>query len=98
MRGERPLPLSGGTRALVHQLEIPYGYFERRIALPAGRFEMVGRGLIEREGPGAARELVEAPVAVGGGVSRREGQGGQAGRDDGGEHDPDGCAPGGATG
>ena len=46
-----------------------------------------------RVGPGAAGELVEAPVAVGGGVSRREGQGGQAGRDDGGEHDPDGCAP-----
>src|SRR6185436_6964429 len=35
VRGERPLPLSSGTRALVHQLEIPYGYFERRISLPA---------------------------------------------------------------
>src|SRR3954469_18846690 len=35
VRGERLLPLNGGTRALVHQLEIPYGYFERRISLPA---------------------------------------------------------------
>ena len=35
VRGERPLPLTAGTRALVHQLEIPYGYFERRISLPA---------------------------------------------------------------
>jgi HSP20 family molecular chaperone IbpA len=35
VRGERPLPLSSGHRALVHQLEIPDGYFERRISLPA---------------------------------------------------------------
>jgi len=29
----------------VHRLEIPYGYFERRIALPAGMFELTGREL-----------------------------------------------------
>ena len=45
VRGERPLPLSGGTRALVHQLEIPYGYFERRIALPHGRWEAMSHEL-----------------------------------------------------
>jgi HSP20 family molecular chaperone IbpA len=39
VRGERPLPVSG-TRHAVRQLEIPYGFFERRIALPPGRFEM----------------------------------------------------------
>jgi len=32
VRAERPLPLSGSCGA-VRQLEIPYGYFERRIAL-----------------------------------------------------------------
>jgi HSP20 family protein len=32
VRAERPLPLSGACRAVRH-LEIPYGYFERRIPL-----------------------------------------------------------------
>jgi len=32
VRAERPLPLSGAGRS-VRQLEIPYGYFERRIPL-----------------------------------------------------------------
>jgi HSP20 family molecular chaperone IbpA len=41
VRGSRPLPLGGGAYR-VRQLEIPYGAFERRIALPPGRFE-VGR-------------------------------------------------------
>ncbi|HEX4234800.1 MAG TPA: Hsp20/alpha crystallin family protein [Caldimonas sp.] len=41
VRGYRPLPFEGG-RFRVRQLEIPYGVFERRIALPPGRFE-VGR-------------------------------------------------------
>ena len=41
VRGTRPLPLDG-TRYRLRQLEIPYGAFERRFALPAGRFE-VGR-------------------------------------------------------
>ena len=45
VRGERPLPLSGGARALVHQLEIPYGYFERRIALPQGTWQSMSHEL-----------------------------------------------------
>ena len=44
VRGERPLPaISHG--AAIHRLEIPYGQFERRIALPAGTFELVHRRL-----------------------------------------------------
>ena len=38
VRAESPLPFSASRRA-VRQLEIPYGYFERRIALPEGRLE-----------------------------------------------------------
>jgi len=38
VRGERPLPFAG-QRFAVRQLEIPYGTFERRITLPAGRYE-----------------------------------------------------------
>jgi HSP20 family molecular chaperone IbpA len=45
VRGERPLPLSEGTRALVHQLEIPYGYFERRITLPHGSWQSMSHEL-----------------------------------------------------
>jgi HSP20 family molecular chaperone IbpA len=41
VRGTRPLPFDG-TRFRLRQLEIPYGAFERRFALPDGRFE-VGR-------------------------------------------------------
>ncbi len=37
--GERPLPREART-ANIHRLEIPYGWFERRIELPAGRFEL----------------------------------------------------------
>ncbi len=40
--GERPLPVES-RRAAIHRLEIPYGTFERRIALPAGRFELLDR-------------------------------------------------------
>jgi HSP20 family molecular chaperone IbpA len=39
VRGTRPLPLAGSRHA-VRQLEIPYGAFERLIALPPGRFEV----------------------------------------------------------
>ena len=39
IRVERPLPFAG-SRVAVRQLEIPYGTFERRIPLPAGRFEV----------------------------------------------------------
>ncbi len=44
VRGERPLP-ANSRRAAIHRLEIPYGQFERRIALPAGQFELVERRL-----------------------------------------------------
>jgi HSP20 family protein len=45
VRGERPLPLGQGSRALVHQLEIPYGYFERRIELPPGQWASMSHEL-----------------------------------------------------
>ena len=38
VRAERLLPFAG-LRYAVRQLEIPYGYFERRIPLPDGRLE-----------------------------------------------------------
>jgi len=44
VRAERPQPLDGSPRA-VRQLEIPYGYFERRIPLPAGSFEVLAHEL-----------------------------------------------------
>jgi HSP20 family protein len=37
VRGSRPMPQTF-FRATLHRLEIPYGKFERRIALPAGDF------------------------------------------------------------
>lgn len=40
IRGERALP-SACHQAVIRQLEIPYGRFERRIALPAGEFVVV---------------------------------------------------------
>ncbi|MGZ5037334.1 MAG: Hsp20/alpha crystallin family protein [Usitatibacter sp.] len=40
VRGERALPFAR-SRYAVRNLEIPYGHFERRIALPEGRFESV---------------------------------------------------------
>ena len=44
VRGERALP-AHLRRAAIHRLEIPYGRFERRIALPAGEFELLDRRL-----------------------------------------------------
>ena len=44
VRGERSLP-ANSRRAAIRRLEIPYGQFERRIALPAGRFELLDRRL-----------------------------------------------------
>jgi HSP20 family molecular chaperone IbpA len=44
VRGERSLPASS-RRAAIHRLEIPYGRFERRIALPPGQFELIDRRL-----------------------------------------------------
>jgi HSP20 family protein len=42
--GQRQLPVRA-RGAAVHRIEIPYGRFERRIALPAGRYELDGREL-----------------------------------------------------
>ena len=44
LRGERPLPRMC-RHAQIRQLEIPYGRFERRIPLPAGLFEVLGKSL-----------------------------------------------------
>jgi HSP20 family protein len=44
LRGERPLPM-GSRGAVIHRLEIPYGRFERRIALPTGHFQISERRL-----------------------------------------------------
>lgn len=44
VRGERPLPL-GARGAAILRLEIPYGRFQRRIALPAGRLQILERKL-----------------------------------------------------
>ncbi len=42
IRAERQLPDDGRTGS-IRRLEIPHGYFERRIALPAGRLDPVHR-------------------------------------------------------
>ena len=39
VRAKRPMPIARTVRK-VHRLEIPYGLFERRIPLPAGRFAL----------------------------------------------------------
>ena len=44
VRGERPLP-PGARGATILRLEIPYGRFQRRIALPAGRLQILERKL-----------------------------------------------------
>jgi len=44
VRAERPLAFAGASYA-VRQLEIPYGYFERRIPLPHARLEAASRDL-----------------------------------------------------
>jgi HSP20 family protein len=46
VRAESPPPLSGSRRA-VRQLEIPYGYFERRIPLPEMRLEVGTREVVD---------------------------------------------------
>ena len=40
--GRRTLPAELGT-AVIHRLELPQGRFERRIAIPPGRYDSVGR-------------------------------------------------------
>lgn len=42
VRGERPLPAIAHG-AVIHRLEMPYGPFERRIGLPAGRYQLLQR-------------------------------------------------------
>ena len=44
VRGERAFPVAY-QGAIIYRLEIPYGRFERRIALPAGHYELVDRRL-----------------------------------------------------
>jgi HSP20 family protein len=44
--GERPAPPLLRA-AVIHRLEIPHGRFERRIALPPGRFELIRRDLVD---------------------------------------------------
>jgi len=44
VRGERAFPVEY-QRAIIYRLEIPYGRFERRIALPAGQYQLVDRRL-----------------------------------------------------
>jgi HSP20 family protein len=46
VRAERPVPFAGSRRS-VRQLEIPYGYFERRIPLPNIRLEAGARELTD---------------------------------------------------
>lgn len=42
VRGVRSLP-PPAQGAVIHRLEIPYGPFERRISLPAGRYQLLQR-------------------------------------------------------
>ena len=42
VRGERPLPRPA-QGAVIHRLEIPHGAVERRIGLPAGRYQLLQR-------------------------------------------------------
>jgi HSP20 family molecular chaperone IbpA len=44
--GERPLPLPEGAGAIL-RLEMPHGCFERRVRLPAGRYELGRRELAD---------------------------------------------------
>jgi HSP20 family molecular chaperone IbpA len=42
VRARRELPARAGG-AVIQRLEIPYGLFERRLALPPGHYELIGR-------------------------------------------------------
>jgi HSP20 family molecular chaperone IbpA len=42
LSGARVLPHELGT-AVIHRLELPQGHFERRVPLPPGRYDAVGR-------------------------------------------------------
>jgi HSP20 family molecular chaperone IbpA len=54
---ERDLPLPAEP-AVIRRLELPYGRFERRIALPGGRYELERRQLINGCLQLALRKLV----------------------------------------
>jgi HSP20 family protein len=43
VRGKRDLPAIPG-RAVIRRMELPHGRFQRRIRLPAGRYEFAERG------------------------------------------------------
>jgi HSP20 family molecular chaperone IbpA len=45
IRGERAMPAEL-RRALIHRLKLPQGCFERRVALPAGRYAAVARATV----------------------------------------------------
>jgi HSP20 family molecular chaperone IbpA len=44
--GVRRLPAVRG-RARIHRMELPHGRFERRVTLPRGTYELVGRDLAD---------------------------------------------------
>jgi HSP20 family protein len=44
--GQRTLPPEL-RNAVIHRLELPQGRFERRVPLPAGRYDGVARGMID---------------------------------------------------
>ena len=46
LAGERRLP-GAFRQAAVHRMEIPHGRFERRLALPAGRYELATREMVD---------------------------------------------------
>ena len=46
VRGERELPAIPGP-AVIRRMELPHGPFERRIRLPAGRYEFAERGFLD---------------------------------------------------
>lgn len=46
IRAESRIPF-GGPGCEVHRLEIPYGYFERRISLPPGHYEPGNREWVD---------------------------------------------------
>jgi len=54
---ERDLPLPSEP-AVIRRLELPYGRFERRVALPSGRYELEGRQLVNGCLQLALRKLV----------------------------------------
>ncbi len=44
--GQRRLPIRS-NRAAIHRMEIPHGRFERRVELPAGRFQLDRQEMVD---------------------------------------------------